>query len=372
MNILYAITALGVGGAENLLMDVCAAMAADHNITVVFFRNKRVYEAQMNALGIETIFVDYEKTGFAKSVNKIRKIIKQKNIEIVHTHLPLADTIGRTAALTVFGVQVFTTLHLEPRPMGRALFSRLFILFNKVTVNLFRRASLIAISKTIKEMTMRSEGIRCEKIDILYNFIDTDNPKKSLAGFSHDLPIENKYVMIIMARLTKIKGHAVLFAAMEKLVHNHGMDDLFLLILGEGEEMESLERAAEHMKIAGHIHFAGATPNVYDYLKLSDLFVLPSEIEGFSLAVLEAHFCKVPVLASNIPSTSEELREGLHGVLFEMNDAEDLARKIIAIRAGEYDLNTFVQKGYDFCASLTTAAHIKELTALYTSRLGKS
>ena len=369
MNILYAITALGVGGAENLIADVCAGLVDKHNITVVFLRDKRNYEAQLNQMGIETIFIDIEKLGFLKAVLEIRKIIKQKKIEIVHTHLPAADTSARLAALMSPRVQVFTTLHSEPWNTQDSLLLKLLIYYNKITVNRFKRSSLIAVSNIIKDMTADMEGIRRDKIQVLYNFIDVYNPKKTEEGFSFDIPTGGRYVMIVMARLRPEKGHRVLFEAIAELVYEHGMNDILLLVLGEGDEREGLELFVDELEISRHICFIGARPNVYDYLRKSELLVLPSELEGFSLTLLEAHYCKVPVLATDIPSNKEELHDGEHGVLFKKGNVQDLVQKIILIRGGAYDLGKQVEKGHAFCMSLTRDAHIKALMEIYTSRM---
>ena len=370
MRILYVITALGTGGAENLLTDICVGLTGNHEVTVAFLRDKRAYEGTLHSAGVETVFIDLEKIGFLKTLSGLRKLIKKKNIEIVHTHLPAADTIGRLAGLMSKNVQVYSSLHnTEPWKLEKSLSSRILRLYDRFTVNCFKRSSMIAVSRSVKDFTMKTEKVRGDKIRVLYNFIHVENPQKSNPDFHLDLPLEDKYVMIVMARLHHTKAHALLLEAMEKL-QSEGMNDLFLLVLGEGEERENLEQYAKEHGLEDKVHFCGVQKNVYDYIKKSRLLVLPSKIEGFGLAFLEAHYCRVPVLGSDIPVIREVLHEGENGVIFRAGDAKDLAEKISAIRRGDYDLDKQVKNGLSFCLSLTREAHIEELISLYKERLG--
>jgi|GEM_PF-2552666 len=369
MKILYVITALGTGGAENLLTDICVQLIGRHEVTVAFLRDKRAYEGALKDAGVETVFIDFEKIGFLKTLSTLRKLIKEKNIEIVHTHLPAADTVGRLAGLMSKNVQVYSSLHnTEPWKLEKSLSSRILRLYDRFTVNHFKRSSMIAVSRAVKDFTVKTEKVRAGKIRVLYNFIHVGNPQKSNPDFTLDLPLENKYVMIVMARLHHTKAHALLLEAMEKL-QSGGMDDLLLLVLGEGEERENLERYIKEHGLSDNVHFCGVQKNVYDYIKKSRLLVLPSKIEGFPITILEAHYCRTPVLGSDISSIREALHEGENGVLFRAGDAEDLAEKIKAIRRGEYDLDKQVENGLAFCMSLTREAHIEELISIYEERI---
>ncbi len=366
MRILQIITALGVGGAENLLLDVCAGLIPPHEVTVVFLKDKRRYEEPIRSLGADVRFVDLDALGFLKTVRAIRSIVREKSIEVVHTHLPAADTIGRLAALRCKGVKVFSSIHNTDLWMrDGTLKSWLLKRFNRFTVNRFKRSRLIAVSRAVKDYVMETGRIRGDKIDVVYNFVNVNNPAKSIPGFQKPSLPQGSYILLMAARLHWTKGHDFLFEAMETLIREQGMDDLQLLALGEGDYRNTLRQKAAARGLTGRVHFLGARPNVYDYMRAADLLVLPSVIEGFGLALLEAMYCRLPVLASDIPVLKEVLGGGAYGSLFKSESPADLACQIAKIRSGAYDLETQKERGRAFCLSLTRERHMAELMKLY-------
>lgn len=367
MNILFVITALGTGGAENLLVDICGGLRENHTVRVVFLRDKRNFEARFAEMGVKTEFVDLDSLGLFKTVGRLRRVIRECGAQIVHTHLPAADTAGRVAGILSPGVRVFSTIHnTDLWKLKKTAGARLLKGFNRASVNGFKKCALIAVSKTVRDFCIKQEHIRPEKIRVLYNFIDTANPEKSIPGFAPPEIAPGDWVMVVMARLHPTKGHALLLNAMDALAQRGGFENLRLLVLGEGEQREALEAQAARLGLAGRVHFLGVRPNVYDYLRAGQLFVLPSDIEGFSIAVLEAFYCRIPVLGSDIPVLREELDEGRYGVLFQNKNAADLADKIAALYSGEIDTSPMVEQAAAFCAGLTREEHIRKLEEIYS------
>jgi glycosyltransferase involved in cell wall biosynthesis len=85
--------------------------------------------------------------------------------------------------------------------------------------------------------------------------------------------------------------------------------------------------------LADRVHFVGFRREVADYLAAADLFVFPSEIEGLGLAMVEAMWMGVPVIAADIPAVRETLRQGLYGQLVPPSDPGVLASAISALAA---------------------------------------
>lgn len=366
MNILYVITALGIGGAENLLVDVCQKMMGQHNITVAYLREPADYHAKIESLGIPVTFVNRKKLGILGSFIKLHQIIKNKKIDLVHTHLPAADTLGRLAALSVGHVSVVSTIHnsdlwkLKNDPI-----SLLLRAYNRFTVNCFRRACLIAVSHSAKDFCCEREGIKGDKISVIYNFIDFDNPVKSQPGF--EFPLKNgPFTIITAARMEPNKGHLLLLKAVRLLVKEKRIKDLRVMLLGQGSCEQALRDFANREGISENIYFMGVHSNIYDYMKAADLMVLPSQNEGQSIAVLEAFYCGIPVLASDIPANVEQLNGGQNGFLFSLAGGEDaLASAIQSFYEGEEKHDEIQNKAKEYCLSLSAEHHIETLLNLY-------
>jgi len=87
--------------------------------------------------------------------------------------------------------------------------------------------------------------------------------------------------------------------------------------------------------VAEFVHFAGKQPHIADCLSLADLFLLPSEMESFGLAALEAMACEVPVVASRVGGLPEVIDEGVTGYLLEMGDVDGMAEAAIQLLQDE-------------------------------------
>jgi len=103
------------------------------------------------------------------------------------------------------------------------------------------------------------------------------------------------------------------------------------VLLGDGEEHAATVDACARRGLTGRFRFPGwvRRRQVIEYLNLADMLVLPSESEAMSLIVLEAQACGKLVLASDIPASSELIRDGETGLLFPVGDAAGLAAAIL-------------------------------------------
>lgn len=143
-------------------------------------------------------------------------------------------------------------------------------------------------------------------------------------------PIFFKPVIISIGRLTSIKGYDILIQAFARSIAQ-GID-ANLLILGEGEERNTLEMLAVKSGIQDRVFLPGFQENPYSFLIHSEIFVLSSRIEGLPTVILEALASGVPVIASNCASgVREMLNGGQYGILFPPGDIETLSNAIISL-----------------------------------------
>jgi N-acetyl-alpha-D-glucosaminyl L-malate synthase BshA len=98
-----------------------------------------------------------------------------------------------------------------------------------------------------------------------------------------------------------------------------------LMLIGDGPERSAAEHLAMKHGIANRIHFLGKQDNVHDLLPLADLMLMPSEMESFGLAALEAMACRVPSISTNVGGVPELIDDGLNGFLFAVGDIEGMA-----------------------------------------------
>src|SRR5258708_855891 len=104
-----------------------------------------------------------------------------------------------------------------------------------------------------------------------------------------------------------------------------------LVLIGDGPDRGAAEYIVRKKKLVRDVHFLGKQDRVYRLLSQADLFLLPSDMESFGLAALEAMACEVPVVASNVGGVPEVIEHGVDGYLHEPRDVEVAARYALEI-----------------------------------------
>ena len=139
-----------------------------------------------------------------------------------------------------------------------------------------------------------------------------------------------KSIVLFVGRLSAEKNLSTLIDAWPAIVR--AQPDANLLLVGDGGTFRNVEsELREHVHRLGlgqQVHFMGRTSEVSDFLIAADLFVLPSETEGMSNALLEAMAAGLPVVATRIPGNLEVIRDGENGRLVETHDAAQFSTVI--------------------------------------------
>ena len=124
-------------------------------------------------------------------------------------------------------------------------------------------------------------------------------------------------------RLSREKGVDVLLSGWAHLVKQQEAG--LLVLLGDGPQRRELETMVHKLDLDGQVSFIGRVPNVADYLRVSDVFVLPSFNEGLSNALIEAMAAGLAVVASETSGSVDILKHGHNGLLFPCGDPQALA-----------------------------------------------
>jgi L-malate glycosyltransferase len=104
-----------------------------------------------------------------------------------------------------------------------------------------------------------------------------------------------------------------------------------LVMVGDGPDRSAAEWLAHDLGIHSRIHFVGKQDRVHALLPLADLMLMPSELESFGLAALEAMACKVPAIATRVGGVPELIDDGVTGLLFPVGDVDAMAAGAVAL-----------------------------------------
>ena len=125
-----------------------------------------------------------------------------------------------------------------------------------------------------------------------------------------------------LGRLVPQKSFDVLVRALPSLPR------VTAVLVGDGPERVALESLASELGVADRLVVTGWSNNARAYLPTFDVFVLPSRLEGFPLAIVEAMLAALAVVASDVGSVAEAVHEGETGLLVPPDDAVELARAL--------------------------------------------
>ncbi len=186
-----------------------------------------------------------------------------------------------------------------------------------------RASRIIVPSNYLKEIVV-GWGVPKEKIRVIYN-VPESFPENNISKEQAKKHIRiGGNILLSIGRLSPWKGFAKLVEVVAELARI--IPDVRLIIVGDGEERTNLEDLIKKMNLEDKVNIIGKIPHeeIPFYLKAADVFVLNSEYEGLSHAILEAMQAGVPVVVSNRGGNPELIQDGFNGFLVEYNNEEQI------------------------------------------------
>lgn len=199
---------------------------------------------------------------------------------------------------------------------------------------------IVTINETMKNGYLKNYNNK--EVVKIYNFLDFDLiEKKAEEKLEKDY---GKYI-ISVGSLTENKNHKLLINAFKILKDKYKVSEK-LLIAGEGRERENLEKQIRELNLENDVLLLGQKENPYKYIKNSELYVISSKDESFSLTLVEAMFLKKLVISVKSNGPIEILKNNKYGVLVE-NNADEMAEKINYYLENKDERKKYEELGYE-------------------------
>lgn len=333
MRILHVITTLDIGGAEKQLLSLAKQQTkCGNSVVVIPIKGESELAPEFAEAGIEVI-QGITNRDIITQIFGLNKIIKTRNFDVVHSHLP------RAQILTAFALEGNSKL-IVTRHDAMAFFSK----GNKWVSNLLWRivqwksARVIVISQSIlKGMIERGEAIDLEKIGVVYYGIELEDHQVRQRSTSQiektiDSVGRGKFIFGTVSRLVEEKNIELLIEAFAKLHTRH--TNTALIIVGYGHLGSMLSEKAKSLGVSKAVLFAGKQLNASEWMQKFDAFILASKTEGFGLVLLEAMRAGLPIIASDVDAIPEVL-SNRGGLLFNPESATELTEKMSLILKSE-------------------------------------
>jgi phosphatidylinositol alpha-1,6-mannosyltransferase len=218
-----------------------------------------------------------------------------------------------------------------------------------------KRATLVtSVSRDTRRRLLGWADIEPTRVKVLSNTFDPlfkPGPKPAYLVDCH--AAYGKRVLMTIARLAageRYKGHDRVISVLPRVLAEH--PETIYVIVGEGNDRPRLEALAEECGVRDTVRFAGGVPAVElpDYLRLADVFVMPSVGEGFGIVFLEAMASGIAVIGGNADGSLDPLADGALGRAVDPENDAVLRSAICAAlrdpappadRAGRFALPSF-------------------------------
>lgn len=372
MKILHLIYTSGPFGAEKHLLQLLPELKK-HNIfcEVIFICPKkstfavRDYCKEMNQNGIKiTLLPVSSKISLFLSARSIYRYLKENNISLLHSHLFSADCIGVIIKKLYFPKLIlFSTKHgyeeeyLLQYGLGnqKIKYNFYYLISRYVSQRIDHN---VAVSKTLSQLYSYLKLVKKE-MKYINHGIKPNIPDVKPS----DLPGYPK--IMIVGRLSEIKGHTYLLKAMPEVIGQ--FPNIKLYILGTGPLKDNLYQQAKDLKILEHIEFVGLT-NPANYAHYCQAIILPSLFESFGLVFIESFALRIPVIAFDTVNGNQIIEDNKTGFLVKKEDLKALAEKIIVVLSSPEISEQVVENAYNkFLAEYTVEKMARETASWYTS-----
>lgn len=339
--IICYIATLTRGGAEKVMVGLANYMASQgHNVYLATLEpDEGLY--QIDGRIHHIIMKESGSTRFSRAISRItnlRKLIKKVGADSI---LAFMGKTNIRAILAALGTPCRSYVSVRSAP-------------EKEYPGFFRRTLARAVFCLADGIIFQSEGARsffpalcCKKSRIILNPL-------GIAYFEDagDPPGEIRREMITAGRLTGIKNHALLIDAFNIFHKNH--PDYRLIIYGEGECREAMERQIASLGLQAAVSLPGDEKNIRQKMEGAALFVLSSDFEGMPNAIAEAMALKIPVIATDAPSGGIRALVGDNerGLLVPVRDPESMAAAMERLNSDPGLLLRLRTAAYDFAQGL--------------------
>lgn len=327
--ILHFITGLEIGGAEMMLLKTLPRLQEDFDNRVCCIRGHGPMGNRLEDAGVPVIYLELKNVFDFGVILRFRRVIKEFQPDILVTYLIHADLFGR-----IFG-RLFGIKKIICNQRGKLLQWEFLRLVDYATKSLVTR--YVVQTKVAQQELMQKLRLPEERFMVIPNAIDTEefNFKMDRDKKRAELSLKSDDMVITcVSKLRRGKGHEYLLEAFEQLLNpssppfqgGESKRGLKLLLVGDGEQKEKLLKQVTNYTSKSNILFLGNRSDIKEILKISDIFVLATEGEGMSNAIMEAMTAGLPIITTDIPENRELVEHEKTGILVPEKDSPSLAK----------------------------------------------
>jgi len=323
--VLHVVRSLETGGLERVVSELTIARGVDAT-QVACLVARGAFAAKIEEHKGTVHVLSQNATSKLALASRLVHLVRELRPDVIHCHNMLSHIYGSIAAIVGGRIPTVLTKHGPFLPTGRigCAAQRFF----------FRRTRVVAVSEEIRDLLARwgpsgrahvtyipnGVAVRCEA-----------TPEERYAAREQLGWLPGQWIFLSVSRIVAQKGLEHLITAFARV--RRLQPSARLVIVGDGPMSPELQALAASLNLSGVVSFLGQRMDVSRLLSAADTFVIPSEVEGTPMALLEAMAAGLPVIASAVGAMPVVVNDGEGGVLVPPRSPEILADAMLQMMA---------------------------------------
>ena len=335
-----------------------ALLRAGVDLTVCLLREPHPAAEKLERLGIKPIFLSAHRMN-PFVAKRVAQLAKQRSCRILHAGGIKGTLMARVAARAV-PAQVLVHVHdHDIAPLPVRLLHRVFA----------RPTDLgICVSRAVGETAENAYYVRHDRVRVVHNGLDLERFRQirpdARSRLRADLAVPaNSRVLAMIGRFYVEKGQEEMIRMMPAIAAR--CPDVVLILAGDGPYRRDCENLAEQLNLQPHVRFLGQRNDVPELLAASDLLVMPSHIEGFPLAVVEALALGRPVVGYDVGGMGEAVEHGQTGELVPARNMDAFVAAVVSMLDDRVALDAYSKRALAAAEQFSVDAHVAKLLECY-------
>ena len=345
MRIVHVIARLNVGGAALHVLQLAHEQAQrGHDVVVVagtLAAGEESMEYVADDLGVElhrlpVLQRELSPRADSAAILALRRIIRERRPNVLHTHTAKAGATGRLAALISGRARPRAIVHTYHGHVLSGYFSRRWERFFRLIERTlaYTSGTLVAVSEEVRDDLVRFGVARADRFAVVpygfdlpaWNDTDTESRRDLRGEIGAG---DGTFVVGWAGRLTAIKRPLDLIRTLRALLDSDV--DALLVLVGDGEDRPDVEALAAELDVADRCRLVGFQKSIRPWYASFDALLLTSANEGTPVVAIEALAAARPVVATRAGGTGTVVRNGESGYLEAIGDTQALADRLAAL-----------------------------------------
>jgi N-acetyl-alpha-D-glucosaminyl L-malate synthase BshA len=298
--------------------------------------------------------------------SRMAEVAEYNGLDLLHVHYAIPHSVSALLARQMLAARgrrlpFVTTLHgTDITLVG---LDRSYLPITRYAIQ--ESDGVTSISSYLKDKTIQNFDVTRD-IEVVPNFVNCDvympiNDEAKRAEARSRLAQPDEAILLHLSNFRPVKRGVDVVKVFAQVAREIPAR---LVLVGDGPERSAAEWLARDLKIQERVHFLGKQDRVNELLPLADLMLMPSELESFGLAALEAMACKVPSIATRVGGVSELIDDGVTGLLYDVGDVDAMAAGALGLLTDPVRLQAMREAGRKtaqtrFCATLVVPQYMR-------------